>query len=41
MNYARDQLFALRPNGGNTICLAMPPYVVESIQSKLGLMQVI
>ena len=25
MNYTRDQLLALRPNGGNTICLAMRP----------------
>ena len=25
MNYTRDQLLALRPYGGNTICLAMHP----------------
>ena len=25
MNYSRDQLLALRPYGGNTICLAMRP----------------
>ena len=25
MNYTRDQLFALRPHGRNTICLAMRP----------------
>jgi len=25
MNYTRDQLLALRPYGGNTICLAMRP----------------
>ena len=25
MNYTRDQLLALRPYGGNTICLAMCP----------------
>jgi len=23
MNYTKDQLLALRPDGGNTICLAM------------------
>ena len=25
MNYTRDQLLALRPYGGNNICLAMRP----------------
>ena len=25
MNYSRDQLLVLRPNGGNTICLVMRP----------------
>ena len=25
MNYTTDQLLALRPYGGNTICLAMHP----------------
>ena len=25
MNYSRDRLLALRPYGGNTICLAMRP----------------
>jgi len=25
MNYTRDQLLALRPYGGNTICLAIRP----------------
>jgi len=40
MNYTRDQLLALRPYGGNNIYLEMRP-VVENIQSRLGLVQVI